>query len=113
MLEPEKTPSKNKGFDKREFASMFFELLMHCHGLNTEAHNALSEREIWCLAETTMKKIKRELAVLKTPSKRCQTTPRKAVTRNNHMRAGFTSAKRSLFKSHGTPTPVYNSILFI
>ena len=98
---------KSRGYDKHEFAATFFELLLHCHGLHHEAHTPL--RELWCLHDSLMKKIRKELLPKRTPSKRSMSTcvtPRKSISRTTLVvRQGFSAcAKRNLFKSLQAPS---------
>ena len=85
-------PSK-KGFDKTEFASSFFELLMHCHGIHAEAHTK-GVREIWCVSDQMMKEIKRRLIAIRTPSRHL--TPRKCSSARKVLTG---CARRNLFKA--------------
>lgn len=80
-----KLVSGKRGYDPKEFYTSFFELLLYSHGLNNESCNADSQRQIWCVKEQTMKRIKRQILMERTPSKRSMSTantPRKSVTRS-------------------------------
>ena len=74
--------------DAQPWAVLFFELLMHSHGLTgdaTDLSNGTAKRLIWCLDLQFEKELRERLKVIRTPSRRNIMTPRKSVNRQYFM----------------------------
>jgi hypothetical protein len=92
------TPSKN--MPDMSWKCVFFELLIHAHGLHSEGYSAGDLKEIWTLDENLVFEVARRYQVMKTPSRRANMTPtRRSVSRNGIIRTMVgSSVRRKLFK---------------
>ena len=77
------------------WAILFFELLMHAHGLKDEG---FGNRMIWSIDAGFEKELRDRLRSMRTPSRRNIVTPRKSVTRLNLFNGKRSSTlRKSLF----------------
>lgn len=102
------TPSKK--VTDAGWKALFFELLIHSHGLHSEAYVSNDKKDIWTLDEEFEKELKVRYQLSKTPSKRAKmglTPNRRSVTRMNPMmiRSG-SCVKKRIFKPSNLETSV-------
>jgi hypothetical protein len=85
------------------WAIVFFELLMHCHGLYAESQSIDDKKDIWCLDKEFQKELTDKLKTMKTIAlkrSRNASTPRRSINRSNCIKGKIgSSLKRNLFKS--------------
>jgi hypothetical protein len=97
------------------WAPLFFELLLHAHGLYIESQIADNKRWIWSVDERVQSLVKEREKVLKTPRrKNSLSTPRKSVSRVGGMFVSMgKSVRRNLFgtKNNVNSMPLPDSIL--
>jgi hypothetical protein len=85
------------------WAILFFELLLHSHGLNPESHWNCEYGEIWSLDESFVSDLNQRSKAIRTPMRRNRsnltTTPRRSLTRHGLIKAtNGVSLKRNLFR---------------
>lgn len=83
---------------QKEWASQFFELLLHSNGLHAESQST-ERREIWSIDEKYKKEIQQRLLILKTPRKKSNMTPRKTSRIGRCLTGLGKSLKRNLFNN--------------
>ncbi|KAJ3333860.1 hypothetical protein HDU91_002832 [Kappamyces sp. JEL0680] len=112
------TPSKRS--QDASWRSLFFELLIHSHGLHHEAYGSLEAKELWTLDEEFSKELSKRYQVLRTPARKNKAglTPRRSIIRSGIAKVmGGASLKRNLFKSPFSETqgkqPALTAVAFV
>lgn len=94
------TPSKKS--TEASWKALFFELLIHSHGLHAEAYSTHERKDIWSLDDEFNQELKKRYQVMKTPARKTKVgmTPRRSVSRMGLVKSmSGASLKRNLFKS--------------
>ena len=82
--------------------ALFFELLIHSHGLHSEAYVIEEKKEIWTIDEDFNLELKKRYQIMKTPARKTKVgmTPRRSISRIGLVKSmSGASLKRNLFKS--------------